>query len=143
MLFKNNSFQVVSQEREKERSNYQVLPEHKEWCSLLSHSWWDPLIKFMMRSVINVREGNTISLYFGLSKNFLRERQIDRDILYLSQHFSLSLFSNMWLFHTLMTQSIRHLLRQACLVFHIQTLSGLLQLNIFMKPVVVLVKIAR
>ena len=45
------------------KSNSQVFLEYRKQFSLLSHLWWGLLIKFMVRSTMNVREGNIISLY--------------------------------------------------------------------------------
>ena len=49
-------------------SNSQVLPEHGEWCSLLSHSWWDSLIKFMMGFIMSKRREH----HFTILQEYLR-----------------------------------------------------------------------
>ena len=51
-------------------SDSQVLLEHRKQYSLLSHSWWGPLIKFMMESIIYIRGGNIISLYSRTTQEF-------------------------------------------------------------------------
>ena len=51
-------------------SNSQILPEHEKLCSLLSYSWWAPVIKFMVESTMNRRRRNIISLYSGTTSKF-------------------------------------------------------------------------
>ena len=37
--------------------------EYREWCPLLLHSWWGPLIKFMVEPTMNMRKESIIFPY--------------------------------------------------------------------------------
>ena len=50
-------------------TSYVFLGEYEEWYFFLSYIWCDPLIKFIIRSTINMRGWNTISPYLRNKKS--------------------------------------------------------------------------
>ena len=58
------------QSSQQSTGNYCVLRSPINAYSFLSHEWWVPLIKFMMRLTIYVIRKNMHLLYFRIPNNF-------------------------------------------------------------------------